>query len=95
MFENERYITSGIEATLEPALQNMLWYLIETMAVKEKSHLQVFELSVARGTLHATHSQEQPDYCQTHALPEFAPVAAKVFVIDDGDHSTMLLANEY
>ncbi|MDL2293948.1 DUF960 domain-containing protein [Ruminococcaceae bacterium OttesenSCG-928-D13] len=95
MFENERYITSGIEAALEPALQNMLWYLIEAVEVKEKSNLQVFELSVVHSVLHATHSQEQPDYCQTHALPGFAPVAAKVFVIDDGDHSTMLLANEY
>ena len=39
---------------------------------------------------------EQPEYRMEYLLPTISnPVTAKVYVIDDGDHSTMLLAEEY
>lgn len=30
-----------------------------------------------------------------YLIPSEAPITQKVYVIDDGDHSTMLLAEEY
>ena len=61
-----------------------------------QDYLQVFRLSEHEGRQKIIHSQEQPDYRDEIITPIFvSPVEAKIFVIDDGDHSTMLLANEY
>ncbi len=45
--------------------------------------------------LSIVHSQENPEYSQTYTAVTQDKVTAKIFVIDDGDHSTMLLAEEY
>ena len=42
-----------------------------------------------------THSQEQPPYSYEMDMPCEDAVNAKIFVIDDQTHSTMLLAEEY
>ena len=39
--------------------------------------------------------QEEPDYERTFTFPTDEPITAKIFVIDDETHSTMLLAEEY
>ena len=44
---------------------------------------------------HITHTQEQPPYLYQMDVPCTDAVDAKIFVIDDGTHSTMLLAEEY
>ena len=44
---------------------------------------------------HITHSQEQLPYHQELDVPCSDAVDAKIFVIDDTTHSTMLLAEEY
>ena len=41
------------------------------------------------------HSQEEPAYERTFTFPTDEPITAKIFVIDDETHSTMLLAEEY
>ena len=38
---------------------------------------------------------EQPEYSQDYMIDIANPVNQKVYVIDDTDHSTMLLAEEY
>ena len=98
MFDSKKYITKGIEATLPPGMDSLLWLLIETMEVSKKDYLQVFELSPNQGQQHIVHRQEQPPYEKEYDInwngcDEL--VTAKVFVIDDYDHSTMLLAEEY
>lgn len=99
MFENERYVTQGVIAEIPAYLQNLLWYLIETMEVQEKDYIQVFTLSSVfeNGELKQSilHSQEQPAYRKEYRIKAKLPVAAKIFVIDDGGHTTMLLAEEY
>ncbi|MBG9564131.1 DUF960 family protein [Brevibacillus agri] len=99
MFENERYVTQGVTAEIPAYLQNLLWYLIETMEVKEKDYLQVFTLTSVweDGELKQCiiHSQERPAYRKEYRIRANLPMAAKIFVIDDGDHTTMLLAEEY
>ena len=44
---------------------------------------------------HIVHKQEQPPYRYELDVPCDDAVSAKVFVIDDLTHSTMLLAEEY
>lgn len=95
MFDNPRFITRGIENTLSPALQNILWYLIESMPAEPKDYLQVFHLYEQDGAQMVRHTQEQPPYERIDSLPGLCPIAAKVFVIDDTLHTTMLLADEY
>lgn len=67
--------------------------------IDEWVYLQVFELSeTATGLQRIVHKQEQPEYRVEYIITEeCAPkaVTAKIFVIDDGDHCTMLLAEEY
>ena len=41
------------------------------------------------------HSQEQPEYTLEHTVLLDEPVDEKIYVIDDVDHVTMLLAEEY
>lgn len=95
MFQNDRYVTKGIANTLSLPMQMLLWYLIDTMET-EKDYLQVFELEPDGERQKIVHTQEQPPFRMEHLL-NFGepPVRAKVFAIDDSDHSTMLLADEY
>ena len=65
------------------------------MKTERKDSLQVFKL-VANGTSQQViHSQEEPSYERTFTFPTDEPITAKIFVIDDATHSTMLLAEEY
>lgn len=94
MFNNDRYATRGITAAVPLSIQRILWYMIDTMN-GEKDYLQVFELSIKDGKQHIIHRQEQPDYSMHYTFNVTDPIIAKIYVIDDGCHSTMLLAEEY
>lgn len=95
MFNNPRYVTSGINSELPLLTQIVLWGLIDTMEVAEKDYLQVFLLSADGENQRIIHEQEQPEYRKEYLFPSEKPVTMKVFVIDDESHSTMLLAEEY
>ena len=98
MFKNERYLTVGIANTLPPWLVFMLWDSIDNMETPV-DYLQVFSVSYEEkdGLSHLTivHSQENPEYTQTYTAVAQDKVNAKIFVIDDGSYSTMMLAEEY
>ncbi|MGE4284513.1 MAG: DUF960 family protein [Clostridia bacterium] len=99
MFENDRYMTNGVKNTIPQYTQNLIWFLIETMKVEEKDYLQVFKLSATKvdGTIRQkiAHIQEQPEYRKEYIILLGNAITAKLFVIDDGDHTTMLMAEEY
>lgn len=99
MFDGKRFATSRITASIPNFMQNLLWFLIETMDVESKDHLQVIELSKTlkdgKQAQKIIHEQEKPPYRKEHIIPAESPIIAKIFVIDDGTHSTMLLAEEY
>jgi len=99
MYTGARYITSGIKESIPPFMQNLLWYLIETMEVEEKDYLQVFQLDSVmvdgKRKQSIVHSQEQPDYRKDYAICAKQFVTGKIYVIDDRTHCTMLLAEEY
>ncbi|MGN0650281.1 MAG: DUF960 domain-containing protein [Oscillospiraceae bacterium] len=95
MFKNLRYCTKGISETVPLLTQIILWDLIDSMDVEEKDYLQVFRLTANDKTQHVTHTQEQPPYERTLEFRTDDPITAKIYVIDDGDHTTMLFAEEY
>jgi hypothetical protein len=95
MFNNERYLTRGVEATIPAWLQNLLWYAVETMEVEKQDYLQVFTLTAENDRQKIRHVQEDPPYEKVYAIDTDVPLTTKVFVIDDATHSTMLLAEEY
>lgn len=94
MFNNPRYITRGIASDLSPIFCAILWDCIDQMPA-EKDYLQVFKVSTQHSQTVFTHSQEQPPYSKTYRFTIDFGFTGTIFVIDDGDHSTMLLAEEY
>jgi hypothetical protein len=104
MFEkkNNRYITKGANETLSIHLQLLIWNLIDTLE-QDKSikldYLQVFKFKHITGNekcnLIITHSQEVSPYEKKYMFLVDNPINEKVYVIDDGKYTTMLLAEEY
>lgn len=99
MFNNPRYLTRGVDEKISQFLQMLMWDMIDEMQI-EKDYLQVFNLIPAElngeKVLKIVHSQEKPPYQRTIMLSNLTPpIQEKLFVIDDGDHSTMMLADEY
>ncbi len=93
MFSNQRYITRGVQAEIPLELQLFMWGCINRLP-EECDYFQVFRLENLNGIQKITHFSEQPEYCMNYFIPCSKPITAKVYVIDDGDHSTMLLAEE-
>ena len=95
MFSNQRYLTRGVQADIPFELQLFMWRCIDRLP-EERDYFQVFELEITGGIQRIHHFSEQPEYSMEYLLPTVTnPVTAKVYVIDDSDHSTMLLAEEY
>ena len=97
MFEKTkgRYLTRGVDADIPAELQLFMWQAIDQMP-EPKDYLQVFRLSVENGLQVIHHTTEQPEFDMTYILAAAdTAVTEKVYVIDDGDHCTMLLASEY
>ena len=93
MFNNKRYATCGVMENIDLPLQLFLWQLIDAMP-PPRDYLQVFQFSKEGDQLKITHMQEIPAYRREYLLD--APVfVGKIYAIDDGEQSTMLLANEY
>ena len=94
MFQNKRFLTRGVQAEIPVELQLFLWNCIDQLP-EERDYFQVFKLDVSNGKQHIHHFSEQPEYSQDYMIDIANPVNQKVYVIDDIDHSTMLLAEEY
>ena len=94
MFDTPRYLTCGVDATIPPQLQTLLWNLIDLLP-PERDYLQVFWLKPFGGMQQVIHTAEEPEYKKVLLFPSDDLITAKVYVIDDDDHTTMLLAEEY
>ena len=44
MFNNQKFLTRGIESEIPAWLVHLMWHMVLTMEVKEKDYLQVFKL---------------------------------------------------
>jgi Staphylococcal protein of unknown function (DUF960). len=100
MFHNARYLTRGVQNDVPFDIQLVLWSLIEELgSMIELDYLQVFKLQAVEmdgQTLQSVeHSQEQPKYKEKSLFRVSKLIDITVWAIDDGDHSTMLLPDEY
>lgn len=68
--------------------------MVLSMPVK-KHYLQIFELYTKYNILMVKHSQEVPPYEKTYKFIALEPINEKIYIIDDVEYSTMLLASEY
>lgn len=93
MFKNAKYLTRGVQSEIPIELQLFMWGCIGS--VPEPDYLQIFRLQSMKTMQKIIHEQEEPEYRKEYLLKSDAPITAKVYIIDDGDHSTMLLAEEY
>lgn len=94
MFDGKKYITRGISENIPLEIQIILWDIVISMPVK-KDYLQIFELSTKENILIIKHSQEVPPYEKTYEFIVLKLINEKIYIIDDGDYSIMLLADEY
>ncbi len=94
MFDNQRYLTKGVNESIPFEIQLFLWECIDKMP-EPKDCFQIFELNDIGGMQHIVHKSEQPEYCMNYFIPVLKGITAKVYVIDSEDYSTMLLAEEY
>ena len=98
MFEKSkgRYLTIGVDEKIPIDIQIFMWEAVDRMP-EPKDYLQVFSLTVQNGLQVIRHTSEKPKYEMTYILTSLLTkaVTAKVYIIDDGDHCTMLLAEEY
>ena len=94
IFQNQKFISRGVANTIPLFLQIIMWELIKNVPV-DCDYLQVFSLSSKSGKQKITHTQEVPEYKKEYIFNTGTAISAKIFVIDDKTHSTMLLAEEY
>lgn len=102
MFKKEnRYVTRGINAEVDLAIQIVLWNMIDELKSKgdiKLDYLQVFEIEKVEEIIKIGHRQEVPHYSQTYMLNGInieITSKMKIFVIGDGENSTMMLSEEY
>lgn len=100
--DKKRFETRGIHDRLDIRYRILLWDKLDILSEKmEMDYLQVFEFSVEMNEENQkiqkiVHSQEEPEYIEEYTFPVTdLGVNGKVYVIDDGDHCTMLWAEEY
>ncbi len=94
MFTNQRYLSRGVDNTIPVELQLFLWGCIDQLPEK-RDYLQIFDLEKVGIMQIVTHRSEQPEHRKVYLLPSEKPIITKIYVIDDGSQSTMLLAEEY
>ena len=95
MFENQKFLTRGVQNEIPSWLIDLIWCMVFSMKTEHKDYLQVFTLTKTPTGQHIVHTQEQPPYRYELDVHCKCAIDAKVYVIDDKTHSTMLLASEY
>ena len=94
MFDNQRFLTRGVDAEIPLELQLFLWNCIDRLP-EERDYFQVFKLEALGEMQRISHTSEQPEYHMEYIIPTEKPITAKLYVIDSEEYSTMLLAEEY
>lgn len=101
-FSGNRYVTKGVAENFPVELQAALFSAVEQMREKvsgQLDYLQVFEIvTEVKGQkkfLHIYHMQECPEAKLEYFIPTDVEVNCRAYMIDDVDHITLLLAEEY
>ena len=93
----QRYITNGVHEQISLDIQLFCWQCYEEVKVTGRyDYLQVFELQKIEDHIQQIeHRQEIPEYNQVYQLTSLNPIKQKIFIIEEGNSVTMLLADEY
>ena len=101
-FSGSRYVTSGVAENFPIELQAALFSAIERMREKvsgQLDYLQIFEIVTEvkgqKKILHIYHMQECSEAKLEYFIPTDVEVNGRAYMIDDVDHITLLLAEEY
>lgn len=100
MFKN-KFVTIGIQSEVPTELVHLIFEEIDKLVKsgKEVDYLQVFDIKVIEpkiGLIEITHSQEVPEYEVSIFVDGVNLVEdLKIFVMDENDNATMMLAWEY
>ncbi|WP_286230282.1 DUF960 family protein [Neobacillus mesonae] len=102
MFEKEknRLVTRSVESEVPIAIQVLIWNFIDELRKKRQSemdYLQVFQLTVQDGVQEIINTQEEPlkeDSIKV-TLPKNLMLTTRIWIIDDGNYSTMLFPFDY
>lgn len=103
MYNNQAYMTKGFQSEIPVITQATIFDCLEKSrhSLEAMDYLQIFELKKIRSNdtvlQEILYKQEVPAFEETILLelPEDQIINTKVYVIDDGDHHTFLLASEY
>ena len=102
MFENPRYVSRAIADAVAVDIQQLVWALLDERrkSKEEMDYLQVFDLAMetmmGECLQKVLHSQEQPSYENLTFHRTFSmPLTMTIWVLDDGDRTTMLLPSDY
>ena len=99
--KNSRYVTRGVNEEVDIRLQLIMWSMIDKLKDEgnlELDYLQVFKLRKEGNKIVINQSQEVPEYSSRYEIEtEDVEIgnANKIYVIDSGEYSTMLLPSEY
>ncbi|HBF6648741.1 TPA: hypothetical protein KOT44_002064 [Clostridioides difficile] len=96
MFSNERYLTREVADRVPVEIQILMWDLVEEME-GEKDYLQVFEV-IPNGSefVEIIHKQEIPETTSNYIVKNFGiETQMKLYIIDNGEYSTMMFSHEY
>lgn len=100
MFDNPKYITKGVQNEVPVDLQTFLWSCIDKLKEQgDVDYLQVMELKkIICDDIEyqlIVHKQEVPEYKKEYRTLPSKIIETRIFIIDSGQYSTMLLAIEY
>ncbi len=95
MFKGKRYLTSKTVQTIPWVIIMVLWEMVDGMRVKHKDREQLFELYATGQGQIICHMQQEHPYLYELELPCAKPVNAKVYIVDKGTYSIMMLEDEY
>ncbi|AWZ49681.1 hypothetical protein C3495_13125 [Clostridiaceae bacterium 14S0207] len=103
MFKNKsnHYITRGVNEEIDIRLQLLMWSIIDNLNEKgnvEVDYLQVFKLRKEGDLIIIEHSEEEPKYKAIYSLAlEDVELdrKMKIYVMDNGEYSNILLCEEY
>ena len=102
MFENPRYVSRAIADAVAVDIQQLVWALLDerVKSKEELDYLQVFDLAMesmmGECIQKVLHQQEQPFYENLTVHRTFSmPLTMTIWVIDDGDRTTMLVPSDY
>lgn len=98
LFIGRKYVTKVVSQQIPIFLQNILWYLVETLPIQDKCYRQVFTLEPVtldgKQKLRIIHIQRSPKYRQEYTITTKFITTTQIHVIDNHDHCIMMLASE-